>query len=70
MARGGHGLPEVPLGPAMPNPSMPCRRATIQTTVSEVARSQGGRPGAVFNPFGYPMPYAYGKNMSAINTKS
>jgi hypothetical protein len=28
MARDGHGLPKVPLGPAMPYPSMPWERAT------------------------------------------
>jgi hypothetical protein len=28
MARGGHGLPKVSLGPAMPKPSMPYGRAT------------------------------------------
>jgi hypothetical protein len=28
MARGGHGLPKVSLGPAMPSLSTPCERAT------------------------------------------
>jgi hypothetical protein len=28
MARGGHGLPKVSSGPAMPDPSMPCGQAT------------------------------------------
>jgi hypothetical protein len=31
MARGGHGLPKVLSGPAMPEPSMPCGRATPET---------------------------------------
>jgi hypothetical protein len=31
MARGGHGLPKVSLGPAMPHPSTPCERATPET---------------------------------------
>jgi hypothetical protein len=64
MARGGHGLPKVPHGPAMPNPSMPCRRTTLETTVScnavsGVAWPQGGRPVAVSFPFRHPTPYAY-----------
>jgi hypothetical protein len=29
MARGGHGLPKVWLGPTMPNPSMPCGPAAV-----------------------------------------
>jgi len=33
MARGDHGLPKVLLGPAMPYPSMPCRRATPETAL-------------------------------------
>jgi hypothetical protein len=51
IARGIHGLPKVSPWPAMPDPSMPCGRA-----VSGVARSQGGRPAAVFYPLGYPTP--------------
>jgi hypothetical protein len=31
MVRGGHGLPKVSPGPAMPYPSMPCRWATPET---------------------------------------
>jgi hypothetical protein len=31
IARGGHGLPKVSTRPAMPYPSMPCRRATLPT---------------------------------------
>jgi hypothetical protein len=31
MARGGHKLPEVSLGPAMPYLPTPCRRATPET---------------------------------------
>jgi hypothetical protein len=33
MARGGHGLPKVSPRPTMPDPSMPCRRATPETTL-------------------------------------
>jgi hypothetical protein len=29
--RGGHGLPKVSLGPAMPDSSTPCERATPET---------------------------------------
>jgi hypothetical protein len=62
MARGGHGLLNVSLGPAMLNPSMPCGRATPETALRwfQVWPSmQGGWPAAVFYPFGRPMPYAY-----------
>jgi hypothetical protein len=57
MARGDHGLPKVSLGPAMPNPSTPCERATPETTL------WGGPPEerAAFYPFalsfGQPTPY-------------
>jgi hypothetical protein len=33
MAGGNHGLPKVSLGPAMPDPSMPCGRASPETTL-------------------------------------
>jgi hypothetical protein len=33
MARGGHGLPKVSPGPAMPNPSTPCERETPETAL-------------------------------------
>jgi hypothetical protein len=42
MARGAHGLPKVSLGPAMPDPSTPCGRATRET---------GERRSAVFYPY-------------------
>jgi hypothetical protein len=58
LARGDHGLPQVLLGPAMPNPSTPCRRATSETAVG-LARPQGGWPAAVFYPLGRPMSNAY-----------
>jgi hypothetical protein len=32
MASSGHGLPKVSFGPAMPDPSTPCGRATPETT--------------------------------------
>lgn len=44
---GGHGLPKVSLGPAMPYPLCPAG-----------VSSQGGRSAAVFYPLGYPTPYA------------
>jgi hypothetical protein len=56
--KGGHGLPKVSLWPAIPYHSMPCMRATPETAVSGVARLQGGRPAAIFYPFGHPSPYA------------
>jgi hypothetical protein len=33
MAMGGHGLPKVSPGPAMPDPSTPCRRASPETAL-------------------------------------
>jgi hypothetical protein len=33
MGRGGHGLPKVLPGPAMPDPSTPCGRATPKTAL-------------------------------------
>jgi hypothetical protein len=51
MARGGHGLPKVSCGNAMPYPSK---------SVSGIARLHGGQPVAVFYPFRHPTPYAYG----------
>jgi hypothetical protein len=36
-AKGGHGLPKVSLGPAMPNLSTPCERATPETARGQVA---------------------------------
>jgi hypothetical protein len=43
MARGGHRLPKVSLGPAMPNSSMPCRWATpVQGWLAH--RADGLRP--------------------------
>jgi hypothetical protein len=53
MARGGHGLPKFSTGPAMPYPSTPCGRATLET------KWQNERPAGVFYPFGHPTPYAY-----------
>jgi hypothetical protein len=61
MARGGHGLPKVSPGPAMPDPSTPWGRATPEKPLRPfkgVALPQGGRPAAVFFPFGHPTSYA------------
>jgi hypothetical protein len=52
MARGGHGLPKLSLGPTMPYPSMPCGRATPETALQPFQV-------AVFYPLGHPTPYAY-----------
>jgi hypothetical protein len=35
MARGGHGLPKVSLGPVMPDPSTPCGRPTPETALQQ-----------------------------------
>jgi hypothetical protein len=34
---------------------------------SGVVPLQGGRPGAVFYPFGHPMPYAYGRSRAKFS---
>jgi len=59
MARGGHALPKVSLGPAMPDLSTPCGRITPDTALWRIARPQGGWFAAVFYPFRHPTPYAY-----------
>jgi hypothetical protein len=53
MARGDHGLPKVSLGPIIPDPSMPCRRATPETALQPL------RPAAVFYPFEDSTSYGY-----------
>ena len=48
MARGGHVLPKVSPGPALPDPSTPCGRATPKTALQLFlrwpARRAGGLP--------------------------
>jgi hypothetical protein len=56
MARGGHRLPKVSLGPAMPYSSTPCGLASPETVLRLFER----RSAAIFYPFGHPTPYAYG----------
>jgi hypothetical protein len=62
MARGGHLVPNVSLGPAMPDRSMPCGWAGHPwnglTAISGVACPQGRRPAAIFYPSGHTTPYA------------
>jgi hypothetical protein len=67
MERGGLGLPKVSPGLAMPDPSMPCGRATPEKAISGVARLLGGRPAAVFYPFGHPAPYDHAFQTITIN---
>jgi hypothetical protein len=55
MAMGGHGLPRVPPRPAVPYPFTPCGPAIPETALPLF---QGGRPAAIFYPFGHPTPYA------------
>jgi hypothetical protein len=57
MARGGHGLPKVSLGPAMLYPSMPCGWPYDNF---RDGRQHSGQPATIFYPLGYPMPYASG----------
>jgi hypothetical protein len=52
MARGGHGLPKVSPGPAMPYLSMPCGRATPKTALQlfqgwSAQRVGGLRPSSI-----------------------
>jgi hypothetical protein len=63
MARGGHGLPKVLPGPAMPCSSTPCGRATPETALQPFQEwpAPKGRSAAVFYPLGDPTPYAYGR---------
>jgi hypothetical protein len=57
MQRGGHGLPKISPGPALPFYAL--RTGNPRNGLSELARPQGGRPAAVSYPFGRPSPYAY-----------
>jgi hypothetical protein len=62
MVRGGHGLPKVSPGPAMPDPSTSCGRATPEKALRlfqgwPACRVGGLRPSST--PFGHPTPYAY-----------
>jgi hypothetical protein len=63
MARGGHGLPKVSLGPARHALHFYALCSGLLCNglmaVSGVAHLQGRRPAAVFYPFGHPTPYAY-----------
>jgi hypothetical protein len=62
MVRGGHGLPKLSLGPAIPYPSTPCRRASLETALQLFQgwpAHRAGLPVAVFYPLGHPTPYAY-----------
>lgn len=47
MARGGKGLHKISLGPAMPEPSMPCRQVTLK------------RPSSTPLDDGHPTPKVY-----------
>jgi hypothetical protein len=53
-----HGLPKVSLWPAMPDPSMPCGRATPEMAVLGVACAQSRWPATVFYPLGHLTPCA------------
>jgi hypothetical protein len=60
LARGGHERPEVSIGFAMLDPSLPCRRPPLKWLYGGFrgGHLQGGQPAAVFYPLGQPMPYA------------
>jgi hypothetical protein len=61
MARGGHGLPKVSLGPAMPYQSALYRWPPWKQPYSCFigGRPQDRRPAAVFYSLGHPMPHVY-----------
>jgi hypothetical protein len=60
LARGGHALPKVSLGPTMPYPFTPCRRPPLKRPYGCFMSDcpQGGRPAAIFYSLGYSTPYA------------
>jgi hypothetical protein len=73
MGRGGHGLPKVSPGPAMPYPFTPCRRVTPETTLQPFQgwpARRGGWPAVVFYTFGRPTPYPYGSGLGAFLVSS
>jgi hypothetical protein len=51
MAKVIHRLPEVSPGLAMPDPSVPCRRATLETALQPFL---GGQPAVFSYPLGVP----------------
>jgi hypothetical protein len=61
MARGGHGLPKVSLGPDMPYLSMLCGWSPLKQSYGRFggARLQDRLAVAIFHPLGHPIPYAH-----------
>jgi hypothetical protein len=72
MARGGHGLPKVSLGPVMPYPSTPCRGAPLKQPYGcfRGGCPQGGWSVAIFYPLGHcaahQMPLCLGKGCYGV----
>jgi hypothetical protein len=64
MARGGHGLPKVSLGPSCPTLLCLVGGSTLTglKVILGVAFPQGWPPAAVFYPLGHPTPYGSDKN--------
>jgi hypothetical protein len=60
MAKVSHGLPEVLLGPAMPDPSTSCGRPPLEQPYCcfRGGHPQGQHPTAISYPLGHPTPYA------------
>jgi hypothetical protein len=54
MARGGHGLPKVLLGPAMPYPSTLCGWATPETAFQAFQRRYARTVGSLW-PYSIPL---------------
>jgi hypothetical protein len=64
MAWGGHGLPTISPRPAMPCPSTPCGRATLETTLRPFLWWPARRAGdlRLSSSLWYcPTPYVYGE---------
>jgi len=57
-ARGGHGLPKVSPGPAMPDPSMPCGRATPETALQQFRGRPAHRVGSLRRLLPFWTPHA------------
>jgi hypothetical protein len=60
MARGGHAIPNVWLGPAMPYLSTSCGRPPLERPYGHFrdGRPQREQPAAILYPLGHPTPYA------------
>jgi hypothetical protein len=72
MARGGHGLPKVLLGPAMLYYSMPFGQPTLKWPYGRYRGGypHGRRPLSVLYPLGHPTLYAYACSVNLVTGSS